>query len=804
MVTQNGDARYHPPDSRHNVKRPRNPRGPVPHPLNNAAASAPPPRHGTPVNPYRAYQPSRSPAYPPTNLAISSRHPNMPYSPPTYRSPTYPVPPIQEGHSTWLSRNDMERRRPPPQSRNPRMGLKPTASTTDIRTRHHSPFRLDQIPTASSPALPRFPHHHHSPELHIDNEVRSSSQSAMTGSSVERTSGTERSSVGTKNSSLTDLSPDASDIDGGMSVDDAISMYLNGFSDDPTPPAVEVPKAQARKAALPGDDASKQEAPKDEAPKDKPLLENEVPIDETSEDEASGTEAHQDKAPNHELLHHEAQNVGAPDGASMDRAPIDDGETSVGLQEATNCDTAQQEGPTDVAKPKDAASQRKPKELIIPPALPGIVPPPRSPATPLRDQYGFQRTATHFSTSDYDTWNDSYSNYQEVRRQKWEALLKECGLPHDNPVTFPPKSSKVKRYVRKGIPPEYRGTAWFYYAGGYERYHRNPGRYRQLVENAINGPSDDDKEHIERDLHRTFPDNIHFKPDATPGSGMDPSSGSGSSNPKYLSKLPEAEIIQSLRRVLYAFAAHNPKIGYTQSLNFIAGMLLLFLPEEKAFWMLDIITSSYLPGTHEISLEGANIDLWILMVALKDSLPAIYTKVASTTPTTPKSKPPPINTKTRLPDITLGLTNWLMSMFIGSLPLETTLRVWDIFFYEGSRTFFRVALAIFKSSEKEILALNDPMEIFQIVQSAPKKLIDASALADECFARKFRLTQTRVEELRAARKKAIREEKDRLSLLAGGGNFHAGLNGPSLARTTSPLPTAWRSLKKHTFKRDDT
>ncbi|KKZ66940.1 hypothetical protein EMCG_07368 [[Emmonsia] crescens] len=752
MVTQNGDARYHPPDSRSNVKRPQHHRGAIPHPLTNVATSRPP--QNGPVSPYRTYHPGRSPTYQPTIPEAPSSHPNTTYSPttyqspthhisPAYRSPTYPTATEHDSQSSWLSRNETERRRPAPQNRNPRMGLKPTVSTSNIRPRQQSPFRLDQLPSASSPVQPRFPPHYHPPELHIDSEVRSSSQSALTASSVEPTSGTERSSIVTKNSSVTDLSPDLSDIDGGISVEDAISMYLNGFADDPPEPAVE-----PRKAAAPMDDAPMTEPPM-----------NEVPMIESQ---------------------------------------VGDQQRSVELQEAINSDMAHQATPTVVErKLRDSPPQRKPVKLVIPPALPGMVPPPRSPATGLRDQYGFQRTSNHVSPIEYDSWIRTYSVYQRTRKQKWDELLKEYGLPCDNPVTFPPKSAKVKRYVRKGIPPEYRGAAWFYYAGGYDRYHRFRGRYDQLVEQTINGPSDDDKEHIERDLHRTFPDNIHFKPDPVPDLGAGSSPESGSSNPKYLSKAPEAEMIQSLRRVLYAFAAHNPKIGYTQSLNFIAGMLLLFLPEEKAFWMLDIITSSYLPGTHEISLEGANIDLWILMVTLKDSMPAIYTKVASTNPTTPKSKPPPINTKTRLPDITLGLTNWLMSMFIGSLPLETTLRVWDVFFYEGSRTFFRVALAIFKSSEKEILSLSDPMEIFQIVQSAPKKLIDASALADECFTRRFRLTQARVEELRAARRTAIREEKDRLSMLAGRGNAHSGSNSPSIAQTTTP--TAWRSLK-HTFK----
>ncbi|KAK2730834.1 hypothetical protein FQN55_005421 [Onygenales sp. PD_40] len=754
MVTQNGDARYHPPDSGNDVKRPRNNRIVVPHPLANVTPT-PPSRNGTPSSPYRAYQPDRSPTSQPTTPdPYSARHIHMPHVPPAYRSPTYPIGSSRGGQPPWTPRSEMGSPRPP---------LKSSLSTSDMRSRQRSPFRHDQLPSASSPALPRFPQHYHSPEL-LHDQPRDSLQSALTTSSIEPASGTERSSIATKNSSMTDLSPDASDIDGGMSVDDAISMYLEGFTDDPppplpTPPIAEEPKVDIQDSAQhDGEDDTGESIGRNSEKNDR-----DIQIDD--QDDERDSERQQ----------------------------------SADLQEAMNSDMPQIVS-TPAAEPKHEKPVPKhtPKKLVIPPALPGVVPPPLSAITSSRDQYGFQRTSIHVSSDQYDIWSTAYSSYMDIRKQKWEELLKESGLPHDNPVTFPPKSTKVKRYVRKGIPPEYRGTAWFYYAGGYARFHRHPGHYRKLLEMTMEGPSNDDKEHIERDLHRTFPDNAHFKPEPVPDSGLGSSDSSGSSNPKYRSTAPETEMIQALRRVLYAFSAHNPKIGYTQSLNFIAGMLLLFLPEEKAFWMLDIITSTYLPGTHEISLEGANIDLWILMVALKDSMPGIYTKVASTTPTTPKTKPPAITTKTRLPDITLGLTNWLMSMFIGSLPLETTLRVWDIFFYEGSRTFFRVALAIFKSCEKDILAVSDPMEIFQIVQTAPKKLIDANALADECFNRRFRLTQARVDELRSARKKAIREDKDRLSLLTGRAN--PGFNNPHATQAASPLPTAWRSLKKHTFK----
>jgi len=277
----------------------------------------------------------------------------------------------------------------------------------------------------------------------------------------------------------------------------------------------------------------------------------------------------------------------------------------------------------------------------------------------------------------------------------------------------------------------------------------------------MNSPSNNDKGHIERDLHRTFPDNIHFKPEGLAESQTGgPGPHSGTTSP---STVVETEMIRALRRVLYAFSLHNPNIGYTQSLNFIAGLLLLFLSEEKAFWMLHIITSDLLPSTHEISLEGANVDLWILMVLLKETMPGIYAKLLSASGTNTKASPMTVDT--RLPDITLGLTNWLMSLFIGSLPLETTLRVWDCFFYEGSKSFFRVSLAIFKAGEREILGVSDPVEIFQVMQNTPKKLLNANLLIQDSLSRRYRVGQDRIDKLRDERRAAIRAEKDRLSLV---------------------------------------
>lgn len=48
---------------------------------------------------------------------------------------------------------------------------------------------------------------------------------------------------------------------------------------------------------------------------------------------------------------------------------------------------------------------------------------------------------------------------------------------------------------------------------------------------------------------------------------------------------------------------------------------------------------------------------------------------------------------------------------------KSILRVWDCFFYEGRKILFRVALTILRQHESEITKVDDPMEVFQVVQA---------------------------------------------------------------------------------------
>ncbi|KAK8062444.1 TBC domain-containing protein [Apiospora hydei] len=595
-------------------------------------------------------------------------------------------------------------------------------------------------------------------------EMRTSYRSQMSNSSTQQgTMRTERSSVVTKSSSRTSINMPMEEYqedeeEDEFSLDDVMGMYEKGFRDtiapgeffsahdDASRPPTGASEMSRRKSAM-------LEAMTDSLPLPRP------PALAVSQ-EALG-------------MHVMSHSVSDLNKMPLDPPTIVRPGTSAGGSERFEAERSAESEKHDSGKlvdltptvdeaahvaEDDEEEEDFPDRTAPPNPVTTNMPPPEVDDESQRDRYGFRKHNQYVSQEQYDQWNGGYTEYIERRRRKWVAFLKESGLMTDTPNRFPPRSTKTKRFVRKGIPPN--GEV-------------------PLGSTMLQKAKDVDNEAIERDLHRTFPDNIKFR---SPHNSSAPNTEAARNRNSTATltvptgnaaRADETEMISALRRVLHAFSIYNPRIGYCQSLNFLAGLLLLFVEsEEQAFWLLNIITRVYLPGTHEMSLEGANVDLAVLMSSLRDSMPAVWSKIGGELDGTdavvkPKSRrhrkgPEP----TRLPPITLCMTAWFMSCFIGTLPIETTLRVWDVFFYEGSKTLFRIALAVFKIGENEIKSVSDPMEIFQVVQTIPRRLIDANALMESCFKRRNgfgHLSQDTIEQRRQERRDNVKVENARIA-----------------------------------------
>lgn len=83
------------------------------------------------------------------------------------------------------------------------------------------------------------------------------------------------------------------------------------------------------------------------------------------------------------------------------------------------------------------------------------------------------------------------------------------------------------------------------------------------------------------------------------------------------------------------------------------------------------------------------------------------------------------NNQLQLPLITV---QWFMCLFVNTLRPEVTLRIWDMFLNEGSKVLFRIAAALFKVHEKELLEVKDAGDLFTTLRRIGKDVVDADVL----------------------------------------------------------------------------
>ncbi|CAL4122596.1 unnamed protein product, partial [Meganyctiphanes norvegica] len=277
-------------------------------------------------------------------------------------------------------------------------------------------------------------------------------------------------------------------------------------------------------------------------------------------------------------------------------------------------------------------------------------------------------------------------------RLQWIAYLEfshseEVGdLTWDHVDIRLPRTDKLRGMVRSGVPHSLRPQLWMRLSGALQKQKSADISYRELVKASSNDSLMTSKQ-IEKDLLRTQPSNACFSNFTSTG-------------------------IPRLRRLLRALAWLYPDIGYCQGTGMIAASLLLFLEEEESFWVMCTIVEDLLPASYySATLLGVQADQRVLAALVATYLPGVEAVI-------------------REHDIELSLIclHWYVTLFSSVLHMKILLRLWDLFFLDGSIVIFQVTLAMLKIKEAELKSLENSAQIFNALSGIPGDVDDVECL----------------------------------------------------------------------------
>ncbi|KAG6820202.1 hypothetical protein H0H93_004052 [Arthromyces matolae] len=152
------------------------------------------------------------------------------------------------------------------------------------------------------------------------------------------------------------------------------------------------------------------------------------------------------------------------------------------------------------------------------------------------------------------------------------------------------------RLVQVGLPNRLRGEMWETLSGSIYLRFSNPGFYDELLKKN-EGRTSTSTEDIEKDLHRSLPEYAGYQSE---------------------------EGISALRRVLQAYSFKNPELGYCQAMNILAAAILIYMSEEQAFWLLEVLCDRLLPGYYAPSMHGTLLDQRVFEALVQRTLPMIH------------------------------------------------------------------------------------------------------------------------------------------------------------------------------------
>ncbi|KAF8310087.1 TBC-domain-containing protein [Clavulina sp. PMI_390] len=244
---------------------------------------------------------------------------------------------------------------------------------------------------------------------------------------------------------------------------------------------------------------------------------------------------------------------------------------------------------------------------------------------------------------------------------------------------------QATRLIQVGLPNRLRGELWETLSGSLYLRFENPGLYQKLLDDNA-GKVTTSTEEIEKDLNRSLPEYAAYQ---TP------------------------QGIGALRRVLTAYSWKNPEVGYCQAMNILVAAILIFMSEEQAFWLLEVLCDRLLPGYYVPSMYGTLLDQRVFESLVHKCLPIIHDRFHEI-------------------DVQLSVASlpWFLSLYINSMPLIFAFRIVDCVLAMGPKVLFQVGtlhnVAILKINGEKLLEISDDGQFIHLMRDYFASLGDSA------------------------------------------------------------------------------
>lgn len=174
-------------------------------------------------------------------------------------------------------------------------------------------------------------------------------------------------------------------------------------------------------------------------------------------------------------------------------------------------------------------------------------------------------------------------------------------------------------------------------------------------------------------------------------------------------------------------------------MNFFAGILLLMMPEENAFWALVGIIDEYFDGCYSQEMIESQVDQLVFEELVRERFPKL------------------VNHLDYLGMQVAWISGpWFLSIFVNVLPWESVLRVWDVLLFEGNRVMlFRTALALMELYGPAVVTTKDAGDAITLFQSLTGSTFDSSQLVLTACMGFLNVTEDRLLALREKHRPAV-------------------------------------------------